>query len=103
MEADYEFRKDYFAGDNHISLVLSWGTTEMNVDNCLTLGSTYSSSVDFWIGRGILEDRGNKFVPRIVSKNQHESIKHKLKQVKTNVIPFKNFSEIEVYEGMLNF
>ncbi|MBI3577253.1 hypothetical protein HY086_04410 [Candidatus Gottesmanbacteria bacterium] len=103
LQIDYEFREKYFVGENHIPLVLSWGTSESNVDHQLTLASTYTSTVDFWIGRGILEDRGQEFVPRIVSQDQYISIKSKLKVEKSNLLPLKNFETIEIYPGTLNF
>lgn len=102
-DADYEQRKDYFEGSNHIPIVLSWGKTYENATNWLTLGSTFSSMVDFWVGRGIVEEREDKFVPRIVSQNQYKEIKDKLETVKTNLVPLKNFELIEVYKGQLNF
>lgn len=102
-DADYEQRKDYFEGSNHIPVVLSWGKTYENATNWLTLGSTFSSMVDFWVGRGIIEKHEDKFVPRIVSQNQYKEIKDKLEVVKTNLIPLKNFESIEIYNGQLNF
>lgn len=103
-EADFEFRGDYFVGGNHIPLVLSWGLCSENVDNWLTLGSTNSSLVDFWVGRGIFEDRGNKIVPRIVSQNQYKNIRNKLESYNFNVdMGMKNFINIEVYKGNLDY
>ncbi len=103
LELDFVERKNYFVGDNHISLVLSWGTSKDNIDHWLTVGSTFSSSVDFWIGRGILEDRGNKIVPRVVSHTQYDSIKDKLTTITSNLIPLRNFKTVEVYKGNLVF
>lgn len=103
-DADYEFRGKYFEGGNHIPLVFSFGKTVDNeVTNWVTLGSTFSSMVDFWVGRGILEDRESKFVPRIVSHRQYDEVKDKLQTVATDIIPLKNFNSIEVYQGQLNF
>lgn len=102
-DADFEFRGDYLCGGNHIPIVLSWGLTFENFANWLTLGSTFSSTVDFWVGRGILEDRVEKFVPRVVSQTQYYKIKDKLEMHDSNLIPMKNFKQIEVYNGTLNF
>lgn len=102
-DADYEQRGKYFEGENHIPIVLSWGKTYENATNWLTLGSTFSSVVDFWVGRGILEKHEEKYVPRIVSQNQYKEIKDKLEIVKINLIPLKNFGSIEIYKGQLNF
>jgi hypothetical protein len=102
-EVEEEFLGDYFTGDNHIPIVLSWGLTDENVLHWLTLGSTYSSCVDFWIGRGILEDRGSRFVPRVVSKEQYQRIKNRLETVGVEILPLRNFHSIEVFPGVLNF
>lgn len=102
-DADYEQRGKYFEGENHIPIVLSWGKTYENSAHWLTLGSTFSSVVDFWVGRGILEKHQEKYVPRVVSQNQYKEIKDKLETVKTNLVPLKNFESIEVYNGQLNF
>ncbi|OGG11645.1 hypothetical protein A2Z00_01155 [Candidatus Gottesmanbacteria bacterium RBG_13_45_10] len=103
LELDFEVRKNYFVGDNHISLVVSWGASSDNIGHWLTVGSTYSSLVDFWIGRGILEDRGTKIVPRIVSHTQYDSIKDKLANVPMKGIQLVNFKSIEVYKGEIEF
>lgn len=100
-DADAEFRGDYFTGTNHIPIVLSWGLCAENSLNWLTLGSTYSSMVDFWVGRGIIEKTKEKLVPRIVSQEQYSKIKDKLEMIGTsNIISpekLKNFGSIEVY------
>ncbi len=102
-EVDFDFRGDYFVGDNHIPLVLSWGLCNENFDNWLTLGSTYASTVDFWSGRGVLEDRGDKIVMRVVSQNQYKEIFGSLKEIDSNIISLGNFKNIEVYKGKLRF
>lgn len=102
-EVEEEFLGDYFTGDNHIPLVLSWGLSDENIDHWLTLGSTYASAVDFWTGRGILEDRGERFIARVVSQSQYHSVRNSLKRFETDLVPLKNFRSIEVYKGELNF
>ncbi len=95
--ADWEFRKDFFTGENHIPLVFWFGKTRDNFGHWLTLGSTHSSMVDFWVGRGILEMRNGKAVERIVSHSQYDMIKGKLETVEAfNGLPLKNFKYIEV-------
>ena len=65
----------------------------------LTLGSTYASVVDHWIGRGVLERHGNRFIPKIVSKEQYEKMKKKLVKVRVEgVLPMKNYRSVEVFE-----
>ena len=83
---------------------MSWGLSDENVDHWLTLGSTHASTVDFWIGRGILEDKGNgHFVPRVLSQKQYEEVKSKLKNVKIGFVPLKNLQSVEVHDGKLGF
>ncbi len=69
---------EYYYWNEHIPLVLSRGLSDENIFHRLTLGSTSSCVVDFWIGRGILEIRDNKIIPKIVSKTQYEKIKNNI-------------------------
>ncbi len=100
-EAQPEFLGNYLNEDNHICICFSFGTTHDNdVYEDLTLGSTFSSIVDFWIGRGILEYGKQKYTPRIVSKKQYEEIKSQLKTIKlkTPLLDSDNYKTIEVWE-----
>ena len=99
--ADWDFRKDFFTGENHIPVVFWFGKTRDNFAHWLTLGSTYSSMVDFWVGRGILELRNGKVVERIVSHSQYERIKGKLEIIDAfNELPLKNLKSIEIGENL---
>ncbi len=103
-ENEPTFIGDYYDGGNHIPIVLSWGLSSDNEDvEWLTLGSTFSSAVDFWTGRGILEKHTDKIVPRIVSRNQYEKIKNKVSIEEASIIPLDNFQTIEIYNGTLHF
>lgn len=102
-EVEEEFLGDYFTGDNHIPVVLSWGLSDENIFHWLTLGSAHSSCVDFWTGRGLLEDRGNHFVPRVASREQYQQIKDRLETVELNDFPLRNFRNIEIFPGVLSF
>jgi len=106
-EVEADFLGDYFTGGNRIPLVFSWGLCDENFEHWLTLGSVSSSSVDFWIGKGVIEFRADgKMVLRVVSKEQYESIKEKLEEVKIELDALeqlKNFKSVEVYEGVLEF
>jgi len=97
-EAEPEFLCDYLWRDNHICICFSFGTTHDNDElQDLTLGSTYGSIVDYWIGRGILEKRGERFIPDIISKTQYEAQKEKFSVVNTTrFLPFTNYQTIEV-------
>ncbi len=102
-DADFELRGDYLCGGNHIPIVLSWGLTYENTLKWLTFGSTYASTTDFWVGRGILEYVNGKFVERVISHKQYDAIKNRLKTMKVDFLPLKNFKEIEVYEDKIPF
>lgn len=99
--ADFDFRKYYLTGGNHIPLVCSFGTSRDNIGHWLTLGSTYSSMVDFWVGRGILEIKNGKVVERVVSHNQYDRIKDKLEVIEAfKDLPLKNLRNIEIGENL---
>jgi len=100
VEAFPEFFGYYFK-ENNILLSFSFGLSSDNVDHWLVLGSTYASVVDFWIGRGILEQRKDGLINRIVSKEQYKKIKKYLRIVKTEVknLNLKNFKSIEILKA----
>lgn len=103
VEARPEFLGDYFTTDSRIGICFSFGLSPDNTSHWITLGSTYASNVDYWIGRGILQQMEDRFIPRIVSHKQYDEIKSKLTSVSVSLIPLKNFNTIEVYSGELNF
>lgn len=103
VEARPEFLGNYFLADNHIPICFSFGLSPDNIDHWIVLGTTEGSVVDYWIGRGIVEDRGDRIIPRIVSKHQYEQIKPQLKTEKVDILSLKNFAEIETYPGVLDF
>ncbi|MEI8068112.1 MAG: hypothetical protein WCG91_04185 [Candidatus Shapirobacteria bacterium] len=90
VESQKEFSGDYFTVDNYIYISFSFGLSQDNIDNWLTLGSTYASNVDFWVGRGVLEENNNNFVNRIVSREQYLKIKDCLQTKETD------FGKIEI-------
>lgn len=99
IEALPEFFGDYFNGNN-IYLSFSFGLSSDNIYHWIVLGSTYASVVDFWIGRGILEQRGDSFVHRIISKEQYKKTKEYFKKIDIDLkdINLKNLKSIEVIE-----
>lgn len=97
VEALPKFLGNYFTDDNRIGICFSFGLSPDNITHWITLGSTYASVVDYWIGRGVLEKMENGFIPRIVSKEQYEKIKAHLKTLSLkDELPFKNYQSIEV-------
>lgn len=98
VEVKPEFLGNYYEEDNHISICFSYGLSQDNSDHWITLGSTYASVVDYWIGRGILGTKNGNFINRIISREQYEKIKKHLKtyQIKFDLLPLKNFQSIDV-------
>ncbi|MCK5490749.1 MAG: hypothetical protein KAI67_02810 [Candidatus Pacebacteria bacterium] len=102
-EIEDELIDGYYYEGTHIPIALSWGLSDENFDHWLTLGSVSGSSVDFWIGRGILEIRDDKLVPRVVSHSQYEKIKNNLITVEID-LPLKgNFKYLEISKEQLEF
>ncbi len=98
-EAQPEFLGDYLEGENHICICFSFGLSHDNdMFDDLTLGSTFGSIVDHWIGRGVLEYHDNKFTPNIVSKDQLEKFKANIETVNINpqILPYKNYKTIDI-------
>lgn len=101
VEARPEFLGNYFTDENRIGVCFSFGLSPDNSTHWITLGSTYASSVDYWIGRGILEKTDSGFVPRIVSKEQYQKIKEKV-QVNQLVLPqlsSKNYQSVDLVDS----
>lgn len=97
VEAKEENMGNYL-GDN-ICVCFSFGLSSDNTFDDLTLGSTYGSIVDFWIGRGLLiKNDKNDLRPSIVSKYQYENIKDSIKLEEFNLIDLGNLKKIEVYK-----
>ena len=80
-EAEDWFIWKYYYWNETIPLVWYWWLSNENIDNWLTLWSTYSSSVDFWIWKGVFEIRGGKIIPRVLSKNQYFEIESNLEKI----------------------
>jgi len=73
VEASSEFLGDYYWSDNRICVCFSFGLSPDNDEfGDLTLATSPGSIVDFWIGRGVLIQQGDKLYNRIVSKQQYE-------------------------------
>lgn len=96
-EALPQFLNNYSDNDK-IYFCMSFGLSDDNIDHWLTLGSTYASTVDFWVGRGILEEREGIFIRRIISKYQYKKIKNNLilEQIKNVEPTLTNLQKIEI-------
>lgn len=58
--------------------------------------STNGSSVNFWSGIGVIEEKKDQFTLTILSTNQYEKVKEKVKKIKNNIFNtrFKNLSQV---------
>ncbi len=97
-EAKPEFLGNYLWDENRICICFSFGLSKDNVFEDLTLASNIGSIVDFWIGKGILEERNGRLNPRTISNNQYQERKTGLRAITINpqLLSFRNFQSIEV-------
>ena len=96
-EAKPEYIGNYLSEDNHICICFSFGLSPDNAFDDLTLGSTFGSIVDYWIGRGVLGYTYRHFHPRIISAKQDESNDGNLTKYPIDLdLPGNNYTAIEV-------
>ncbi len=92
-----EFMGNYLGEEDHICICFSFGLSPDNAYDDLTLGSTFGSIADYWIGRGVLVSNEKELHPRIVSAKQYETLKEKVVVNEVNLdIPGNNYKKIEV-------
>lgn len=95
-ESKPEYLGNYLGENDHICICFSFGKSIDNAFDDLTLGSSYGSIVDYWIGRGLLENP-DKPHPRIISAKQYEQVKDKSEIINVNIgLKGKNYSTVEV-------
>jgi len=51
--------------------------------------STPGSSVNFWSGVGVLEQRGEKYIPTVLSPSQYKEVSDKIKEIKATILESK--------------
>lgn len=99
-EAKPEYIGNYLGEDNHICVCFSFGLSPDNAFDDLTLGSTFGSIVDYWIGRGVLGYTKKHFHPRIVSAKQYKSVSDGIAKYLVDLgLPGSNYGEIEVIDS----
>ena len=64
LEVDYANRREYLEGGDHIPIVHKKG-----IPGCYCIRSTKSSDVQFWEAVGVLEERGDKLIPMLLTVN----------------------------------
>lgn len=87
--------------DNNPRIILVFTTPLPKV---ISIGMTKASIVKFWMGSGIIEQKGEDYLDHIVSSSQIEKIKNSnFIDVPINLIEGKNFSTIKVFSDKINF
>lgn len=82
---------EYLRTDNAIPVI-----HRKSDPNFLHLATVPGSFVQFWVGVGILQRRGENFLPSVFSVNQLKSIENKLSSYSIRGIGLRNFETIEV-------
>ncbi len=91
-------RQAFVRGENKIVI---FGN---KIRNCIPIGTTKTSRTKFWTGFGVLEQRGEKLLDRILSPEQLERAKNEDHEIiHPNLIPLKNFDELWVYPRAFQF
>ncbi len=101
LDADFELRGSYFDSVGTIPVVFTFGIDVENFGSWPVIGSTRSSFTDFWIGEGILEDRGDRIIESVFSPNQFADKKESLELHSVSSVPLENFNGIEVFKNLL--
>lgn len=87
--------------ENNPSMIFVSATRYPNV---VSIGTTKTSIVKFWVGTGVLEERSGKYLEHVLSPLQVEKLKGSFSQrIQIDLIPLKNFSAVEVYNQKLDF
>lgn len=114
LAADYDLRGldweknggvDFFERPNCIPFVGTWGymPSDSSTDSWFHLKSASTSSVDFWIGTGILSYNNGVYKERIVSPIQYNAIKERLVEESISISGLReisrNFYSIKIFNG----
>lgn len=94
-----DFAGTYYDDDNRICTCFSFGMSSDNDIRCfLTLQSSPGSIVDHWIGRGVLQEHGQRLRGTIVSRLQYRQLLNRIHAtpVKRPSVPLANCRSIEI-------
>jgi hypothetical protein len=103
---------DFFDRCNCIPFVGTWGymPSDSPTDLWFHLKSSATSSVDFWIGTGIVSRASiddKILVERIISPQQYRKIENKLTEISVSDNPLmdvsNNFNKLKIYTGKFPF
>lgn len=83
----------YLRSENGIGII-----HRNNAKGFIHLATISGAFVQFWVGVGVLEQRGDKLVPRVLSAKQYGEVQNRLKKMNIAVEGFE-LEEIEVLKG----
>jgi hypothetical protein len=83
----------YVRNDNAIPIIHRKSKSDF-----LHIASCDGSFVQFWVGRGVLEKKERGFKPMILSYEQYQAVKDRIKTEEFSGIKLKNFKSIEVID-----
>ncbi|MES2225780.1 MAG: hypothetical protein V4480_03155 [Patescibacteria group bacterium] len=70
----------------------------------IAIGTTKTSIAKFWVGTGVLEQKDGHYYDRVLTPGQAEQISEAPHQeIAVDLIPFKNFSSVRIFNGRLDF
>jgi hypothetical protein len=82
---------DYLFNNNRIPIIHR--KTKVKFLHIATCSGAF---VQFWVGTGLLEKRGDRIIPRILSYEQYQKVKDKLQQIPINLFDIESFKQIEI-------
>lgn len=85
-------RRPYYRTSDKIMIALT------PIVNSLALGTTKTSVVKYWVGAGVLENRGDSFIENILSFKQLASRKIKEERISIEGLNGKNFKQIKILD-----
>lgn len=67
-------------------------------DSSITLGTTKTSIVKFWVGVGILKEKANEYIEYVFSLSQIKDKNFNILPIKINGLSGKNFKNIKIFK-----
>jgi hypothetical protein len=98
-EVEEKYSGDFFSEAKIYVTLTWWRSKEENIFEWLSIWSTRSTLVDFWIWKWIIEQNETRNIKKIVSQNQYLGIEKiiKTENIEWNFTKLGVFDEIETY------
>ncbi|MCY1022906.1 hypothetical protein [Pyxidicoccus sp. MSG2] len=89
---------EFLVGEDKIMVFVSRGPSNIGI------GSTKSSRAKFWIGTGVLEDRGGELYDTVLTPGQVERIAEAPRSlIEPGLLPLRNLGSVQVIHQHLDF